>query len=118
VLHVVGQDELDSISKLWNIHYVRHTRNSCIPGGVPNIMAAHPHLYTTRDYKLTLPPGSMQLVQHSGLIKTRSLTPGGKHFYELCMSIMRRMNLAWPSDANSALRVYLVVRAQLRVYFP
>lgn len=98
---------------VWDSHKIRPSSNPVVPSGRPNNMYHQPALWGCTDCKTTVTPVDLHYCANGGLTSVRDSTPCDDDVHRLCCTIMRTNNLALPTDGDSAVHLFSVLKQHL-----
>jgi len=107
------QTELDAVMDVWDLHKIRPSSNLVVPSGRPNNMYHQPALWSCTDYKTTITLADVHFCANSGLTKVWNSIPCDDDVHRLCTAIMRSNNLVLPSDGDSGVTLFNVLKQHL-----
>jgi hypothetical protein len=107
-------NQLAEIRQLWNIHYIRKSRNCCSPSGKPDMMYFMPDAYDTCDY---LKPYITDDMEHVEGILCNDAPLCDDIYGELFTILVQEGNKDMPHSLEEAddLLVYLLDAAQFEL---
>ena len=98
---------------VWDSHKIRPSSNPVVPSGRPNNMYHLPALWSCTDCKTAVTQVDLHVCANSGLTKVRNSIPCDDDVHQLCTAIMRRNNLLLPTDGDSGVILFSVLKQQL-----
>ena len=101
------EKELEQVARLWNLHRIRPSRNSCSPSGRPYLLYHHPERKGTVDCKHTVDTDELHIAREMCCDDLpRCFSP---EFNDLAELIMTEEGLQMPKNANEACNLYLTL---------
>ena len=107
----IFQDDLDSMTDVWDSHIIRPSRNQNVPSGRPNVMFSVPELYGTENYMVPVEDDEIEVCSENAVF--RGAMSCDEDVYNMCILIMTEQNLTLGNDAYEALDLYLHLRGRI-----
>ena len=105
------QSELDENVETWNTHNIRATRQGN-PSGRPDVMYFAPHLWDASDQLHHVSQHDIDTCWNQATV--RDNIPCDEDMYDICMRIIIRDNLDFPTDdPYDALALYRHLRREI-----
>jgi len=101
------------VMDVWDSHKIRPSSNPVVPSGRPNNMYHQPALCSCTDCKTTVTQVDLHFCANSGLTKVRNSIACDDDVHRLCTAIMRSNNLVLPTDGDSGVNLFNVLKRHL-----
>ncbi|MGH0137101.1 UNVERIFIED_CONTAM: hypothetical protein FKN15_062854 [Acipenser sinensis] len=112
ILLIRDEEELNTVTHIWNTHRIRAQRNSTAPQGRPLMMYTVPHLYGAEDH---LCPCTMEnIVNCEEKCNKRRNYSCDKTVFELCCLLMDEHRLDPPDNTEQATDLYITLKQEIR----
>lgn len=98
---------------VWDSHKIRLSSNPVVSSGRPNNMYYLPALWSCTDCKTTVTHVDRKFCVNSGLNKVQNSRPCDDDVHRLCTAIMRSNNLVLPTDGDSGVNLFSVLKQHL-----
>ena len=98
---------------VWDSHKIRPSSNPVVPSGRPNSMYHLPALWSCSDCKTAVTQADLYFCANSGLTTVRNSIPCDDDVHQLCTAIMRSNNLVLPTDGESGVNLFNMLKQHL-----
>ncbi|CAL9692552.1 unnamed protein product [Knipowitschia caucasica] len=106
--------ELQEVSRLWNTHTIRRSRNAVSPPGKPIVMYRLPQLFGCTDHLKQVGNEQIELCREECL--PRGPHPCDETVFEISCLAMAENNLHPPTSSEEAIELYLFLRDCIQMY--